>query len=195
MKSEGRSVFGVAVERLIPWVALAPIPVWFFGAALFAEPAAWRERYRATRDGAVAVEVYERKLSHVWSGKFFADVPGGLDATSFEAQFDTCLTLDEDNTVPIMLVADGAARLYLDGQEQLVAETKTSDRAVSGKEVTLTAGTHHLLVEFTARKRPSVGLLTSWTGDAPTPLESGRVAAGVHVSRPSAGEFPCGPTK
>src|SRR5690606_25711674 len=51
MKSEGRSVFGVAVERLIPWVALAPIPVWFFGAALFAEPAAWRERYRATKDG------------------------------------------------------------------------------------------------------------------------------------------------
>ncbi len=185
--------FGVAVERLIPWVALAPIPVWFIGAAIFSEPAAWRERYRATEEDAVAVEVYERKLSHVWSGKFFADVPGGLDATSFVAEFDTCLTLDDAKAIPIMLVADGAARFYLDGEEQLVAETKTADRAVHGKDLTIAAGTHHVLVEFTARKRPSVGLLTSWDGNAPTALESGRAATGVHVFRPVAGEFPCGP--
>jgi hypothetical protein len=188
-------LFGVAVERLIPWVALAPIPVWFIGAAFFSEPAAWRERYRATDDEAVAVEVYERKLSHVWSGKFFADVPGGLDAASFVAEFDTCVTLDEAKTIPIMLVADGAARFSLDGEEQLVAETKTGDRAVRGKKLALAAGTHHVLVEFAARKRPSVGLLASWDGDAPTALESGRVAPGVHVFRPVAGEFPCGPTK
>lgn len=179
-------------ERWVAWVALLPIPTWFVAAAVAAEPAAWREIYRSTADGEIADEVYERRLSHVWSGKFFAGVPGGVPPTSFVAQFEACLTLDEPRSVPLMLVADGHARLDVDGEEVLVAHREGSRRAVSGKDVTFSAGTHHLRVEFSAKSRPSVGLLASWDGRAPKAIESGKVAPGVRVFRPSVGEAPCG---
>jgi hypothetical protein len=179
-------------ERWVAWVALLPIPTWFVATAILAEPAAWRETYRSTPDGAVAAEVYERRLSHVWSGKFFASVPGGVSPTSFAAQFEACLTLDEARSVPLMLVANGHARLDVDGEEVLVATSEGSRRAVSGKEVAFSAGTHHVRVEYSTSKRASVGLLASWDGRAPKAIESGRVAPGVRVFRPRAGDSPCG---
>lgn len=179
-------------EPWVAWVALLPIPTWFVAAAVAAEPAAWREIYRSTADGEIAAEVYERRLSHVWSGKFFSAVPGGVPATSFFAHFEACLTLDEARSVPLMLAANGHARLRVDGEETLVVNSEGSRRAVSGKDVTFSAGTHHVRVEFSAKSRPSVGLLASWDGRAPQAIESGRVAPGVRVYRPSAGEAPCG---
>jgi hypothetical protein len=181
------------VERILPWVVLLPVPAWFLISVLFTTPAAWHAVYRAGDGQPPAVDTFEREMSHLWSGKYFADVAGDLEPASFSAEFEACLNQEYAVTIPFMLVADGTARFSLDGVEQLTTPAKpSSDRQVIGKHISLKPGPHHLRVEFRARNRPSVGLLASFDGAAPQALGSGKLAAGTKISRPKPGADPCG---
>lgn len=181
------------VERIVPWAALLPVPIWFLSSVLFTAPPAWHAVYRAGDGELVAVETYEREMSHLWSGKYFARVAGNLAPETFVVAFEACLTRDDAGEVPFMLVADGQARFLLNGVEQLATPAEPGPgREVLGKRIALGAGHHHLRVEFRARKRPSVALLASFDGDAPRPVGSGRIVSGTNVSRPEPGSDPCG---
>lgn len=187
------AVFGVPVERLVPWAALLPVPAWFLFSVLFTAPPAWRAQYRAAAGQPAVVDRFEREMSHLWSGKYFAEVPGGLAPETFEAEFEACLVQEQAAEVPFMLVADGSARFSLDGTEQLSTKSEPgSGRHVSGKVISLAPGAHLLRVEFDARRRPSIGLLASFDGEAPRALGSGEIAAGTMVIRPKLGPAPCG---
>lgn len=183
----------VPIERVVPWAALLPVPTWFLASVVLTEPAAWHATYRRTGDAHVVVDTFEREMSHLWSGKYFADPPGGLEEDEFVADFEACLHLGEPATVPFMLVADADARFLLDGQEVLGTPAEPDrDRRVLGKELALDSGHHHLRVEFKARRRPRVGLLASFDGNAPQAVGSGRLAPQAKVSRPKSGSSPCG---
>lgn len=193
MKPTLAAILRLPVDRLVPWVALIPIPAWFLFSAVFAAPAAWRAVYRAGVGEPVAIETFEPEMSHLWSGKYFAEVPGQLDSEDFVAEFDACLNQTRDATVPFMLVSDGAARFALDGVLQLSTPAEPrSERQVSGKPITLSAGRHYLRLDFQARKRPSIGLLASFDGQAPQALGSGELVQGTTVFRPRPGSNPCG---
>lgn len=193
MKLSMTTLLQIPVHRIVPWAVLLPVPVWFLGSVLFTEPAAWRAVYRAGDSQPVAAETFEREMSHLWSGKYFADVPGDLEPESFFAEFDTCLSQDQAAGVAFMLVADGHARFLLDGVEQLATPAEPgAERQVIGREIALSAGAHHLRVEFRARKRPSVGLLASFDGRAPRAIGSGRLTPRTTVRRPNSGSDPCG---
>lgn len=178
------------LARLTPWVALLPIPVWFVVTAVLAATPAWRARYSAGAGEPVMVEAFDRQMSHLWSGKFAPEVPDGVPEDSFAARFDACLTLRDETSIRFMLVTDGSARFFIDGDERLAAKSD-KERGVSGKLLQVGPGAHHLEVEYAARKRPSVALLASFDGEVPAALGSGSVASGAEISRPAAGDQPC----
>lgn len=194
MHSAGKQVLSQTLawplERVIPWVAILPIPLWFLVTVAVAAAPAWRARYSAAESDAVIAEAFEREMSHLWSGQFAREVPGGVPEESFYARFDACLTLEDQTPIRFMLVTDGSARFFINGEERLAAKSD-KERGVSGNLFELTAGMHHLQVEYTARKRPSVALLASFDGEVPAALGSGRVASGAKVSTPGSGEQPC----
>lgn len=187
MTPRSSALWRLPIERLVPWVALVPVPVWFLFAVLLTPAPAWRAVYRAEAGATEVVEVFEREMSHIWSGKYFAEVPGDLPRDSFVAEFDACLTQAHRATVPFMLVADGEARFLLDGEVVLEVPAGADARSrVTGKPLELTEGRHHLRVEFRARSRPRVGLLASFDGAAPKAITTGSVTSGTKVTRPAA---------
>lgn len=177
--------------RIAPWVALAPIPLWFATASIVAEPAAWRAVYRAEWGSSAVAELHDRQMSHNWAGKFAERWPPGLGSGGFVAEFDACLGAEHDLQVPVMLTVDGKAELLVDGERQWGAKSEASKRGVQGQVLRLSAGVHHILVRLDAKKRASVGLLGSWDDRAPTAIGSGKVAPGVRIFRPEAGATPC----
>lgn len=187
------AVFGIPAERLVPWAALLPVPVWFLFSVLFTASPAWRAQYRPAEGQPVVADIFEREMSHLWSGKYFAEVPGELEPKAFVAEFEACVVQERAAEVPFMLVADGTARFLLNGAQQLSTNPEPgSGRQVSGKVISLTPGAHLLRVEFTAHRRPSVGLLASFDGAAPRAVSSGKIVAGTKVTRPKPGPEPCG---
>lgn len=190
MKRAVMQVFNWPLERLAPWVALLPIPVWFLVTAAASAAPAWRARYSVAPGDGVVAEAVDREMSHLWSGKFANEVPAGVPEESFAARFDACLSLEDEASIRFMLVADGSARFFINGEERLAAKSD-KERGVSGNLFELTAGMHHLEVEYSARKRPSVALLASFDGEVPAAVGSGSVASGAKVTRPGSGDEPC----
>lgn len=191
MKNVLSRISDQALLRIAPWVALAPIPAWFFAASVFAEPSAWRAIYRSNVGSAAIAEVYGRQMSHNWAGKFSEPWPGEPGAAGFVAEFDACFSAEREVQVPLMLTVDGKAELLVDGERHLTSKSEASKRGVQGKVLALSPGVHHVLVRLEAKKRASVGLLASWDDRAPTAIGSGKVAPGVRVFRPAAGGAPC----
>jgi hypothetical protein len=133
--------------------------------------------------------VAERQVSRYWD-RYNKQVPGGLDARSFSARWDTCLKLESAREVPFMLVADGTARFEIDGEEKLVAAGE-KQRRTSGAVLRLEPGMHHLRVSLRARAWPSIALNASFDGQAPIPLSSELRAPGVELTHPAMGDPPC----
>jgi hypothetical protein len=174
------------IERYATTLALLPIPLWFVVTAALAAAPAWRAEYRANPDfsgaGALATE---RELQRYWDRQN-DDVPGALQAPSFFARWDTCLSLDEARDIPFMLVTDGSASFSIDGSARLSA-TSGGLRATRGEVVRLDAGTHALNVVLHPRGWPSIALLASFDDGPPKPLGSGRLASGVRSFAPAPG--------
>jgi hypothetical protein len=181
-------------QRVARWAAavtLLPIPIWFIASALFAPAPAWRAEYRASADfGGAGAVIRERQLQRYWD-KANAAVPGGLAPRAFVARWDTCLTLPEARDIPFMLVADGSARLAIDGAERLKAHSSSGMRATRGESIRLEPGPHHLHVELEPRGWPSIALLASFDGRAPRAIGSGGLGAGIRTTPPRDGPAPC----
>lgn len=188
-----RSGWKLSIETWVALVALVPVPAWFFvHVGLDAGPA-WRATYFAGSafDGLTAVAL-ERELSHYWDTQH-STTPGGFDARSSSAAFETCLELQMPLEAPVLLVGNGIARLLIDGVEQLSGADE-KERWVRSKLLALAPGVHHVRVEFSARNWPSIGLLASLDGHAPVALASGRLSRGVSTRLPSDdAAAPCAP--
>jgi hypothetical protein len=152
-------------------LALLSAPLWLLCAVLADAGPAWRARYfpEPNFQGPV-LERRERQLTEIFDGTRLA--PGeGLDGRNFSARWDACLQLAQARGVPFQLVADGSARFVLDGVERLRVDWAQA-RGARGEVLQLSAGWHHLLVEFS------------------TP-GSGAAAPGVKLLAPTAGDSPC----
>jgi hypothetical protein len=182
-----------AERRLTRWAACAallPIPLAFIISAALAPAPAWRAEYQANIDGAGARAVLaERELQRYWD-KQNPRVTSAIDARSFSARWDTCLTVEMARDVPFMLVTDGTASFRIDGTERLSAMSSRA-RATRGDVLRLEPGTHHLEVTLLPRGWPSIALLASFDDRPPRPLGSGRLAAGVRSFAPEDGAEPC----
>ena len=174
-------------------LALLPLPIWFLAAVVRDPGPAWRAEYHGNLElsGAGTI-VAERQVSRDWDRRNRV-VPGGFDARSFSARWETCLRLETAQEVPFMLVASGIARFEIDGEEKLVAAGE-KQRRTSGAVLRLEAGLHHLRVTFSARGWPSIALNASFDGQAPVPLSSQVPAPGVQLTRPVVGNQPCPPS-
>jgi hypothetical protein len=165
-------------------LALLPTPVWFALAALTDEGPRWRARYFVGRQWVGdPVEVAERVVSHYWDRRSVAP-PGARNAREFSALWDTCLRVERPLSLPLMLVARGAARLSLGGRE-IVRFTGKKSRKARGRTVELQPGLHHLEVEFSPIGWASVGLMASLDGRVPKPL------GGSVLEYPAVGPEPC----
>jgi hypothetical protein len=133
--------------------------------------------------------VAERELQHYWDRNNMV-VPSGINVLAFSARYDTCLSVDAALQVPVMLVADGAASLAVDGVERLRVESRKR-RGTRGSILQLEPGAHRLSVELAARGWSSVALLASFDGRAPKAVGSGSLAPGVSTRAPAAGADPC----
>jgi hypothetical protein len=185
---------GDAAERsLARWAACAallPIPFAFIVSAALTPTPAWRAEYHANIDGSGArVVLSERELQRYWD-KQNPRVTGAIDARSFSARWDTCLTVDTARDTPFMLVTDGTASFRIDGTERLSDESGRT-RATRGDVLRLEAGTHHLEVTLLPRGWPSIALLASFDDRPPRALGTGRLAAGVRSFAPDEGAEPC----
>ena len=171
-------------------LALLPLPIWFLIALVRDPGPAWRAEYHGNLElSGAATIVAERQVSRYWD-RHNKIVPGGLNARSFSALWDTCLKLETARDVPFMLVANGMARFEIDGEEKLVAAGE-KQRRTSGAVLRLEPGMHHLRVIFSARGWPSVALNASFDGQAPVPLSSEVKAPGVELIHPATGNPPC----
>ena len=102
-------------------------------------------------------------------------------------RWDSCLTLEEDQTTAFQLVANDGARLFVD--DKLVVDiwkekprkkadrkkkTRKLDRLSGGAEVRLEAGQHRLRVEYRENVGPArVQLLASFgLTDPPSPISA-----------------------
>ncbi len=178
------------LRRWVAAVALLPTPIWFLGAVLFDRGPAWRAEYHAGQElEGPATVVGERRLSRQWD-RLEPELPGDLDISAFSARFDTCLQLSEPRELPFQLVATGAARFFVDEQEQLRLEPSAA-RASVGKSFQLSAGTHHLRVEFAARGWSGIGLYASFDGRAPVAVPPEQGSSGVRWFQPRPGPEPC----
>jgi hypothetical protein len=170
-------------------VAVLPTPLWFVGHVLLDRGPAWRAEYHAGLELAGPGAVFaERRLSRQWD-RLERDVPGGWDVASFSARFDTCLQLSEPRELPFLLVATGAARFFVDDEEQLRVE-RSAARGSQGKSIQLAPGTHHLRVEFSARGWSGIGLYASFDGRAPVAVPPER-SEGARWFQARPGPEPC----
>ncbi len=175
-------------------LALLPLPIWFLVAVVTDPGPAWRAEYYGNLDlSGAGTLVAERQVSHYWD-RHNTFVPGALDARSFSARWDTCLSLATAREVPFMLVANGLARFEINGEEKLVAAGE-KQRRTRGAVLRLEPGVHHLRVTFSARNGPSIALNASFDGQAPVPLSSERTTPGVRLTHPRVGDSPCSPPR
>lgn len=179
-----------SLETWMTLVASLPVPLWFAFQMLSDTGAAWRAVYFSERTfsgGRFAVT--ERQLEHYWDRRY-PTTPGGLQARTSSARYETCLQLTAAREIPFMLVANGVASFAVNGVAEL-SGAHTKDRWVRGKVLSLPAGAHHLSVEFAARGWPSIALLASLDGSAPVALGSGALHAGATTWLPPAGGASC----
>ncbi len=85
----------------------------------------------------------------------------------FSVRWDSCLTVPSDRNVAFQLVSDDGSRLFVDGRE-VVDNWGKHEVTAKGATIDLTAGEHHLRVEyFEDKNNASVALLASLDGAAP----------------------------
>lgn len=93
-----------------------------------------------------------------------------LPEDGFSVRWDTCLELPEDLEISFQLISDDGSRLFVDGQRVLDNWGRHGERS-RGADVPLTAGRHHLRVEyFDDRHSASIELRASLHGELPDSL-------------------------
>ncbi len=145
----------------------------------------WRAHYHAGIDWSGAPHLaFERTLERSWDRQHPV-VPGALEVQSFSARYDTCLWLEQSLDLPFMLVSDGVAELRIDDRPVLGVRGD-AERQTRGMSLPLQPGWHHLQVNFSARRWPSIGLYASFAGQAPVALPPDDTLEGLEFSQPTA---------
>lgn len=93
-----------------------------------------------------------------------------LPDDAFSVRWDTCFELPESREVTFQLVSDDGSRLFIDGEQVLDNWGRHGERS-RGADVPLTAGMHHLRVEyFDDRHGAAIELRASIYGELPDML-------------------------
>lgn len=93
-----------------------------------------------------------------------------LPDDEFSVRWDTCMELPETRSVTFQLVSDDGSRLYIDGALAVDNWGRHGERS-RGADVPLTAGMHHLRVEyFDDRHGATIELRASIYGELPDAL-------------------------
>jgi hypothetical protein len=158
-----------AIEAAIIALVLLVPAGWYLGsAALGQSELPWLGRYYHNggfRGDAWAV--LDRDVRFDWEqGAPFE----GFRHDGFAVRWDTCLLLEEETTTTFQLTSDDGSRLVIDGQPA-IDELEREGLSTSGHQVKLSAGVHHLRVEYreiggSAR----VALTASLHGEPPTAI-------------------------
>ncbi len=134
----------------------------------------WRGAYHSLPDlrGDVTIR-HDLDLRFDWGRTPPMDV---IPADRYSVRWDTCLTLDAPRSVPFQLTSDNRAKLFID--DKLALQTQGKQLQARGAAVKLTAGVHHLRVEYTKVGREShIGLTASLDGEPPQALPFSRLSA------------------
>lgn len=93
-----------------------------------------------------------------------------IQSDRFGARFDTCLVLEEDETVTFQLIADDGAKLYVDGEVILDIWDPPGEELPTSKGVDFEfeAGTYHIRVDYHDEdEEAQVHLLATFDPDTP----------------------------
>lgn len=125
----------------------------------------WRGEYYGQEEFAgTPTLVRDDAVEHDWGYK---SPHPELPPERFSIRWDTCLVLDADAEPTFQLVSDDGSRLVVDGQKVIDNWGKHRVRSRGGS-VPLSAGVHHLRVEyFEDAKTASISLRMTVTGDDP----------------------------
>ena len=135
----------------------------------------WRAVYFIRPDfTGPSVDRHDVDIAFDWGvGAPLDEVPADL----FSVRWDTCLTLGTAREVVFQLTSDDGSRLFVDGKRVIDNWGRHELRARGGR-VQLSAGVHHVKVEFTENKHTaSVTLQASLDGEEPRPLPGSAVRA------------------
>ncbi|MFW2390500.1 MAG: PA14 domain-containing protein [Polyangiales bacterium] len=106
----------------------------------------------------------ERDVDHDWRGARPGD---GTPDDAFSARWDSCLSLEDEQSVAFQLSSAGGARLLID-DAPVIDDWGSHPLRTKGTELTLPAGVHHLRVEFSSTvESPSVTLVASFDEERP----------------------------
>jgi len=93
-----------------------------------------------------------------------------LPDDAFSARYDTCMELPEAREIAFQLISDDGSRLFIDGELVLDNWGRHGERS-RGADVPLTAGMHHVRVEyFDERHGAAIELRASLYGELPDSL-------------------------
>jgi hypothetical protein len=112
-------------------------------------PPRWRATYfdHERLEGQALVRE-ERDVNHDWERGGPLE---GFPVDHFSARWDTCLTLEREQSVTFQLTSDDGARLFIDGRPAIDIWARHIRSLTRGTDVLLRAGMHHLRVEYYER--------------------------------------------
>ncbi len=166
------AVLALAIVALRPWQSTGVGP--------------WRAVYFMRPDfTGETVERQDIDIAFEWG---LAGPQDDVPADLFSVRWDTCLTLGEEREVAFQLTSDDSSRLYVDGK-RLVDNWGRHEPRARGGRVRLSAGVHHLRVDYSESKRnASVTLQASLDGEPPGPLPG----SSLHAPQAPFDARPCG---
>ncbi len=166
------------------WLALAPALAWLALAIAVDPGAPWEATYYPTKAlSGEPVRTYQREVMQYWD-KWHRQVAGAISYRQFSARYRTCLTVQRDSKVVLVVAARGRASLSVDGEQRLAVDGRRR-RATRGIELSVQAGAHLVDVDFVPHAWPVIGVSASLAGEAPQALGA------PDASRPSRGPVPC----
>ncbi len=154
---------GMAVLVLIPVTVLLVLTVPDY------REGPWHAQYFSTPDfGGEPVVRRDGDIKFKWRRR--SPSPDLIPEDGFSARWDTCMELPEALSIAFQLVSDDGSRLLIDGELVIDNWGRHGERS-RGEQVPLTAGIHHVRVEyFDQRHDASVTLSASLHGERPDSL-------------------------
>jgi len=135
----------------------------------------WRAAYYPTKNfKGKPVMRREMYLDHDWGKQPAVD---SIPANRFSARWDSCLEIEKKTKIPLQLVADDHARLFIGGTSILSKwHRKKNTEEPVGAVVEFRPGVHHLKVEFEEEKsKAEIHLLASFDGERPDRIPPDRL--------------------
>ena len=171
-------------KRRVLWgsvgAAIVLLPILIYAAVHTEVPGTgpWRAAYFTDRKlDREPFIVRENQVNHDWGKKApLEQVP----PEKWSARWDTCVRVDEDGPVVVQINANDGARVFVDGEPVIDAWKRDKDtrrRGVGSGTIELTAGVHHLRVEyFQGLGSASLELAASFNDEVPAAIPRDRLS-------------------